>query len=368
MHTIQITIDSGSPRTALIGASTFAIRPAIDLGTQVVMLVWAILLVLLPLDASAGQFQNLFDRVHPSVVTLHTVGRLSTPRGLTSAEGIGSGVIIDEHGHVMTAAHVVQSADLVQVEFVDGFETTAAIIYSDPARDVSLLKLDELPDGMTWSAVGNSDSVRTGDEVFVIGAPLGLSHTLTTGVISSRRPAAPDESSGLLAEVLQTDASINQGNSGGPLYNTKGEIIGIVSHIRSSSGGSQGLGFAVAINDASKTLLTDNRPWTGMTGVMISGRIARALNVPQPHSILVQRTARNSPSSRFGLRSSDVPVMIGGRELLVGGDIILAVNDIDVSPNFDDDLLKNRDQLDNSLTRLTVLRDGKRIVLTGPPP
>ncbi|MEL6300108.1 MAG: trypsin-like peptidase domain-containing protein [Pseudomonadota bacterium] len=317
----------------------------------------------------ANDVVKTFKKVDPSVVTIHTVGRTTNGfGGQTSMAGLGSGVVIDKQGHVMTAAHVVQTADLVQVEFVDGFETTAAIVYSDPARDVSLLKLDELPKNLVWSKLGNSDDVETGDQVFVIGAPFGLSHTLTVGYVSGRRPAAPDESAGLLAEVLQTDAAINQGNSGGPLYDTGGKVIGIVSHIRSSSGGSQGLGFAVTINDAVETLLTYNRPWTGMTGIVITGKLARALNIPQSHSILVQRTAESSPSSRFGLRPSSIPVLIGGRELLVGGDIILAVNDIAISPTIDEDLLKLRDAKPEALMRLTVLREGKRVVLTGPAP
>lgn len=324
--------------------------------------------LMLSLGAGADDYRKLFQRVDPAVVTLYTVERNPVPNSLTGAvtePGLGSGFLIDDEGHVMTAAHVVQTADLVEVEFVDGTRVTAAVVSSDPIKDVALLKLDAVPDDATVAKLGDSDDVRVGDEVFVIGAPLGLSHTLTVGYISSRRPYDDSMMQGIQAETFQTDAAINQGNSGGPLFNQRGEVIGIVSHIRTQSGGSVGLGFAVTIKTAIDVLLRNEMPWTGMSGIVLSGPLAEALNVPQPYGYLVQRTALNSPSSRIGLRPSRIPVTIAGQDLFVGGDIILAVDDIEISPEFDAVFREyTEDMQDGSLIRVKVLRGGKVVVLT----
>lgn len=317
---------------------------------------------------AARDYSALFEDVDPAVVTLHTVERNPAPGSATGAvtqPGLGSGFVIDAEGHVMTAAHVVQTADLVEVEFVNGTRVTAAVISSDPIKDVALLKLDEVPDDAIWVELGDSDEVRVGDEVFVIGAPLGLSHTLTVGHISGRRPYEDGMMRGIQAETFQTDAAINQGNSGGPLFNRRGEVIGVVSHIRTRSGGSDGLGFAVTINTAIDVLLNNEMPWSGMSGILLSGPLARALNVPQQYGFLVQRTALNSPSSRIGLQPSRVPVTISGQELLIGGDIILAVDDIEISPDFDSAFRSYRAEMGvGSLIKVTVLRGGAIVVLT----
>ncbi|MEM8684584.1 MAG: trypsin-like peptidase domain-containing protein [Pseudomonadota bacterium] len=321
-----------------------------------------------PIGASADSYRKLFKDAEPSVVTVYTVSREvspTSPTGAVSQSGLGSGFIVDHDGYVMTAAHVIQTADLVEVEFFDGTTTTAAIIFSDPAKDVALLKIDKIPDNLSPVTLGDSDRVQTGDEAFVIGAPLGLSYTLTVGHISGRRGYDDSMMQGIQAETFQTDAAINQGNSGGPLFNRRGEVVGIVSHIRSRSGGSDGLGFAVTINDAVDTLMSENSQWTGMTGILLTGPLARALNVPQPYSYLVQRTALNSPSSKIGLRPSRVPVTIGGQQLLIGGDIILAVNGIDISPEFSARFRERRDGMSSGdEIRLKVLREGKVISLS----
>ncbi len=321
----------------------------------------------LSMAVGAEDYSELFEQVDPAVVTLHTVERNPSPNSPTGAvtqPGLGSGFLIDGEGHVMTAAHVVQTADLVEVEFVDGARVTAAVISSDPIKDVALLKLDEIPENAMWVELGDSDDVSVGDEVFVIGAPLGLSHTLTVGHISSRRPYEDGMMQGIQAETFQTDAAINQGNSGGPLFNQDGEVIGVVSHIRTRTGGSVGLGFAVTINTAIEVLLQNEMPWSGMSGILLSGPLAQALNVPQDYGYLVQRTALHSPSSRIGLRPSRVPVTIAGQELLIGGDIILAIDDIEVSPDFRAEFSSYRDDMqEGSIIELKVLRGGRIVIL-----
>jgi S1-C subfamily serine protease len=251
-----------------------------------------------------------------------------TERGtLASTDGIGSGVLVSAGGEVMTAAHVVQTADAVAVLFPTGEVMLADVVSSDPSADVALLKLQEAPPKSAHVAVvGDSDRTTVASQAFVVGAPLGYSHTLTVGHISARRPA-PRERAGLVhAELFQTDAAINQGNSGGPLFNMSGEVIGIVSHIISQSGGSEGLGFAVTSNVARELLYSDNAYWSGIDGVMLSGELSKIFNIPGGRSgFLVGRLAAGSPVEAIGLRGGWVVGSIAGEELILGGDILLSV-------------------------------------------
>ena len=281
--------------------------------------------------------------------------------------GLGSGFLIDHEGHVMTAAHVVQTADLVQVEFTNGKKVTAAVVASDPVKDVALLKLDAMPEGIEPARLGDSDKVQVGEEIFVIGAPYGLAHTLTVGHISARHSNDEGIMGGIEAETFQTDAAINEGNSGGPMFNQRGEVIGVVSYIRSKSGGSDGLGFAVTSNDAVSTLFEHRMAWSGMSGIVVTGVLAEAMNVPQAAGSLVQKVASNSPAARIGLRPSRIPANIAGQDLLIGGDIILALNDIDIAPGFMVEFRAKMDELGpGAMINLKVLRAGDVIVLTAP--
>ena len=313
--------------------------------------------------AQAADYRKLFERTDPSVVVINTLERRLAPSpggGEVTLPGLGSGVLIDADGHVMTAAHVVQTADLVEVEFADGSKVTAAVVASDPIKDVALLKLDELPKKPRPAKIGDSDKVRVGEEIFIIGAPLGLAHTLTVGHVSARHTNKDGVMGEVRAETFQTDAAINQGNSGGPMFNRRGEVIGIVSHIRSRSGGSDGLGFAVTSNAAVDALFKHRMAWSGMSGITLTGRLAASLNVPQPAGYLVQKVAANSPAARFGLQPSRIPALIGGQEILIGGDIVLAMENVEFEPNM---LAEFREKTTNlkpgQIITLKVLRSGQ---------
>jgi len=327
----------------------------------------SLFLPLLSCVCVAGDHRKLFREVNPSVVEILTVEREVSPEsylGEVTMPGLGSGVLIDNQGHVMTAAHVVQTADLVEVEFADGAKVTAAIVASDPARDVALIKLDSLPNNARPARLGNSDKMEVGEEIIVVGAPFGLSHTLTVGHISARHEADSDFMSEIQAEMFQTDAAINQGNSGGPMFNLRGEVIGIVSHIRSRSGGSDGLGFAITTNTAVEALINRPMVWSGMTGVLLIGPLANALNIPQDSGYLVQKVASNSPASRAGLRPSRMPIELGGQQILIGGDIILSVGEVEIAPGMNSELEELRDRIEpDRQVVMKVLRDGKIIAL-----
>jgi len=317
-------------------------------------------------SAGAADYRKLFQDADESVVVLHTIERQvagQRGQGEVTSPGLGSGFLIDDEGHVMTAAHVVQTADLVEVEFVDGSKFTASVVVSDPVKDVALIKLDKLPEKVRPVKLADSDQVRIGEEVFIIGAPYGLSHTLTVGHISARHSNEDGYMGEIQAETFQTDAAINQGNSGGPMFNQRGEVIGIVSHIRSKSGGSEGLGFAVTSNTAVDALLDHPKSWSGMTGILLTGALADALNVPQDSGYLIQKVASSSPASRMGLRPSRVPANIAGQDVFIGGDIILSVGGVAVSPNMTAEFREKTAMMDRGESvLLKVLRDGKIIV------
>lgn len=324
-------------------------------------------LFLCPKIGGAADYRKLFQDADESVVVIYTVERQvdgQGGQGEVTLPGLGSGFLIDDEGHVMTAAHVVQTADLVEVEFVDGGKFTASVVASDPVKDVALLKLDKLPEKVRPAKLADSDKVRVGEEVFIIGAPYGLSHTLTVGHISARHSNEDGYMGDIQAETFQTDAAINQGNSGGPMFNQRGEVIGIVSHIRSKSGGSEGLGFAVTSNTAVDALLDHPMSWSGMTGILLTGALADALNVPQDSGYLIQKVASSSPASRMGLRSSRVPANIAGQDLFIGGDIILSVGGLVVSPNMTAEFREKIAMMDRGEALLIkIIRGGKIVVL-----
>jgi S1-C subfamily serine protease len=277
--------------------------------------------------ATAQDVGELFRRVSPAVVVIRAKGRevLSGGRGVSLFDEIGSGVLISRDGKVMTAAHVVHAMDEVTVEFLGGQAVTARVVASEPAADLSLLQLESVPAGAIAATLGNSDRVRVGDQVIVVGAPYGLSHSLSVGWISGRYPPNTVHRAMPLAEFLQTTAPINQGNSGGPMFNRAGEVVGIVSHNISKSGGSEGLGFVVSGNSARQLLLEQPAFWNGIDGTLLTGELAEIFNVPRPAGYLVKTVARGSPAWDMGIQGGDRVATVAGQELVVRGDIILEV-------------------------------------------
>jgi S1-C subfamily serine protease len=284
-----------------------------------------------------------------------------------SVGGLGSGVLISPT-QILTAAHVVQAANEVIVEFPDGESMAASVIASRQSHDVALLEL-ERPATVEAVKLGDSDSVSVGDQVFVVGAPLGQVFTLTVGYVSARRTSPGMLGGASSIELIQTDAAINQGNSGGPMFSLDGEVVGIVSHILSQSGGSEGLGYAVSAKSAQQALLEGPSLWTGLEGKAVTGGLAALLNVPPPGGgILVQRVAAGSLAERVGLRPSVVPTRIGELEILLGGDLILMVQGISVGrelENLERIIQTLADLSDGEEIFVTVLRAGEQVVLSG---
>lgn len=317
------------------------------------------------------QLRDVFRSVQPAVVLVKTeqVGLAPFPQqGLVSSGGLGSGVLISSD-KVITAAHLVQSADKTVVEFPKGDDIPAQVIGCSLSADICLLQLERSPANYVAAELGDSDQIEVGDEIFVVGSPYGISNTLTAGHVSARRPLK-DKDQGATIEFLQTDAAVNSGNSGSPVFNMKGEIVGIVTNIMSRSGGSEGLAFAATSNTARHFLLDQKPFWTGIEGLRVDGNLAGALNLPKPAGVLVQRVAEGSIGSRFGLRPGTLRANIEGEEIILGGDVILAVNAIDVNAEQSFDELYGqmaRTTSGNNLV-ITVFRQGQTIKLAIPNP
>jgi serine protease Do len=324
----------------------------------------------LPAFAPAVQAQNLnevFRKANPSVVVIRARGRDVSSVGVTRFTETGSGVLVSADGKVMTAAHVVNAMDEITVEALGGEPVSAKIIASEPAADLSLLQLERVPPSMRAATMADSSTVRVGDQVIVIGAPYGLSHSMSAGWISARWLPNTVYKRMPLAEFFQTTATINTGNSGGPMFNMTAEVIGIVSHNISKSGGSEGLGFVVTINTAKKLLLERKSFWSGIDGTMLTGDLAAIFNVPEPSGFLVKTVARGSSAWDMGLLGGDKIATISGQQIAVGGDIILSVDGIAVGSDDNIEKIRNRLAAEPPGTpfKMKVLRAGKLIELTG---
>ncbi|MCU7959147.1 MAG: trypsin-like peptidase domain-containing protein [gamma proteobacterium symbiont of Bathyaustriella thionipta] len=314
------------------------------------------------LTLQAASLADRFERVNPAVVVIHTAETsiASSKHNTTSVPGLGSGVFISAD-QILTAAHVVHTADLVEVETLHGERALAEVISSEPRADLALLQLYEPLKNVVTAKLANSDKVRIGDEVFVIGNPYGLGHSLSWGHISGRH--TPNEHMGDFsrAEFFQTDAAINQGNSGGPVFNQNGEVIGIVSHIQSQTGGNVGLGFAVTSNTARDLLLSQRSFYSGFDSVALKGVLAQAFHLPQSAGLLVQRVAKGSFAQRLGLIGGTIPARIGGENILLGGDVILQIEGIRISGKDSMDAIRQRiNALEiGDLLHMSILRNGQ---------
>jgi serine protease Do len=317
--------------------------------------------------ARAQNLDEVFRKASPTVVVVRAKGRDVTAAGITRFTETGSGVLISSDGRVMTAAHVVNGKDEITVEGIGGEVVRARIISANAAADVSLLQLERVTKAMRVARIGDSDSVVVGQQVLVVGAPYGLAYSMSVGWISARWPPNTIFPDMPLAEFFQTTATINTGNSGGPLFNMSGEVIGIVSQNISKSGGSEGLGFVVTTKSAQMLLVPRKSFWGALQGMLLTGRLASVFNVPAPAGFLVKTVAEGSTASNMGLQGADGIVTIGGKEIPVGGDIILSVEDIAVVSEDNIEQIRNRlvSMAPGATFKMNVLRAGKVVELKG---
>ncbi len=326
-----------------------------------VPLLTLVLLIVAPSAARPQTLGDLYRKASPSVVVIRARGKEVSTGGVVRFGEIGSGVLISQDGKVVTASHVVHGMENITVEFLGRDPIRARLIGFQPGADLALLQLDTESPESPVATLADSSSVDVGDPVFIIGAPYGLTYSLSSGIISARWSANTVTRDFPLAEFFQTDATINTGNSGGPMFNRAGEVIGIVSHVISKSGGSEGLGFVITANTVRKLLLEKRAFYLGVDGQIVSGAVAQVLNVPQTAGYLVKTVVKGSLGERLGLLGGERLATIEGQQIALGGDILLAAQGADVLTldDFIGAARAIRDTPPGQEVRLRVLRAGK---------
>jgi len=281
-------------------------------------------------------------------------------------EGAGSGFVIDNKGYVLTNFHVVQGAQSIEVVLGDQSRYPAKFIGADQRNDVALLKIEPKGKPLVALPLGDSAALQVGQKVLAIGNPFGFQSTLTTGVVSALGRTVQTSQTTFIDEAIQTDAAINRGNSGGPLINTHGEVIGINSAIYTPTGTTAGIGFAIPINTAKRIahdLITDGRvhqAFLGVDTIPINESFAEALGLPAQEGLLVQRTTRGSPAAEAGIHGGDRVAQAGMRRFYIGGDVITAIDGQKVGSSLDVNLVLNKKRPGDEVT-VSLYRGGKKM-------
>jgi putative serine protease PepD len=281
-------------------------------------------------------------------------------------EGAGSGFVIDPRGYILTNFHVVEGAQSIEVVLGDQSRYAAKFIGADQRNDVALVKIEPKGKPLVALRLGDSGTLQVGQKVLAIGNPFGFQSTLTTGVVSALGRTVQTSQTTFIDEAIQTDAAINRGNSGGPLINTHGEVIGINSAIYTPSGTTAGIGFAIPINTAkniANDLMTDgrvHRAYLGVETLPIGGWLSEALDLPVKEGLLVERAPKGGPAATAGIQGGNRVAEAGMRRIAIGGDVIVAIDSQKVASQLDVNLALNHKRPGDNIT-VTVYRGGKKM-------
>src|SRR5918995_1681568 len=319
-------------------------------------------------DALVGE---IYDRVSPGVAFVQADRPSQEPSALNpfpqpdGATASGSGFVIDDEGHILTNAHVVQGAGDIQVTLgEDEDPVDAELVGKDTSTDVAVLQVDPDDTELHPLTLGSSSELQVGDPVVAIGNPFGLERTVTTGIVSALQRQIKAPNGFTISDVVQTDAAINPGNSGGALLDQNGEVIGINSQIATAGGGgSVGVGFAVPIDtarDVANQILDTGEvehAFLGISGADLTPEIADALNLDVEEGALVQRVVPDGPADQAGIEGGDQQVAVGGQQIVAGGDVITALDGESVTAMDDVIAAVNTKQAGDEVT-LQVNRDG----------
>ncbi len=334
-----LALGAGLVAAAVLGGAV-ALGAAAGLGTLSKSTTTVRELQPLPATASPTAFQSgkalsvsqIYRRAAPGVVQVTATQVVKTPAAnpffgfsVPQSQGqqaLGSGFVIDKAGHIVTNYHVIEGARSVRVSFSDNESVKAQIVGSDPSTDVAVLKVDAHALALSPLPLGNSDAVHVGDPVVAIGNPFGLDRTVTAGIVSA------------LQRVIQTDAALNKGNSGGPLLDARGNVIGVNSQIQSSDGGNVGVGFAVPINTvrtvAAQIVKTGHaeHAFLGITGQAVTPSIAKLFRLPASQGVLVASVQPGSAAAKAGLRAGTQKVLADGESYPLGGDLLVSADGV----------------------------------------
>src|SRR6201982_3388558 len=314
-----------------------------------------------PLDGEEQNNISVYKKNIPSVVNV--TSRAMTFDffyGLVPQEGQGSGFVIDRDGHILTNYHVIADARQVEVTMHNRKKYKATVVGTDPAHDLAVIQIKGAPD-LVPAVLGDSRNLQVGQKVYAIGNPFGLAGTMTRGIVSSIRPVR-EPNGAMIDEAIQTDAAINPGNSGGPLMNWHGEVIGINTMILSSVGQNAGIGFAIPINTA-KAVLNDlvtlgrvRRPALGVRTIEISAELADGTGLPVDYGLLIVQVTPGGSAEQAGLRGGTERAYLGNTPIMLGGDLIVAIDGQKVQDEQDLSQMMNNHRAGDTV-RVTVYRN-----------
>lgn len=321
---------------------------------------------------SAQEMRNIaiYEEANRSVVHITTVSlSLNSFLEVLPVQGTGSGIIISEDGYILTNAHVVQDAAQLNISLHDGTNHDARLVGIDQENDLAVVKID-LPDDLILDPItfGTAKTLRVGQQVVAIGNPFGYDRTMTIGTVSGLGRPVRTDSNTVINGMIQTDAAINPGNSGGPLLNSKGEMVGINTSIYSTTGGSQGIGFAVPV-DTAVSVIPDliqygkvMRGWLDITMVQLDPSIVAYADLPVTSGLLVSQVRPGGKAEKGGLRGGTQRVQYGSSIIYLGGDVIIAVDGESIH-EYADLYSALIDTRPGETVEVIVIRDGVRKVL-----
>jgi S1-C subfamily serine protease len=316
---------------------------------------------------------DVYERVAPSVVSITTrVMRRSFFFELVPQEGTGSGFVFDRSGHILTNYHVIEDAEQITVIFSNQTELDANVVGADPRNDIAVLKVDAPAALLAPVELGSSAALKVGQRAIAIGNPFGqFGLTLTAGVISALDRTLESPDGRTITGIIQTDAAINRGNSGGPLLDSSGRVIGINTAIFSPTGANAGVGFAVPVDTVNR-LLPDllslgyyRHPWLGIRhAYRLSPALTEVLKLPVDKGLLLVQLVQGSPLEQAGILGAQREAVIGNQIVYVGGDILLAVDGMEIeSISHLETFLEDNYRVGDQVT-VSLLREGARIEVT----
>jgi len=310
---------------------------------------------------------NVYHQAAPAVANIVTRAvEYDFFFNVVPVEGAGSGFVIDPRGYILSNAHVLEGAQSIEVTLGDQSRHPAKLVGADTRNDIALLKIEPRGRKLTALPLGDSRSLRVGQRVLAIGNPFGFQSTLTTGVVSALGRTVQTGEQTFIDEAIQTDAAINRGNSGGPLLDSHGRVIGINTAIFAPTGTTAGIGFAIPIHTA-KQIADDliqegrvRRAYLGVDTTALFPGLAEALELPVEEGLLVERVVPGSPAARAGLRGGTQAVIAGMRRILLGGDVLVAFDGEPITNQLDMNRFLNRKRPGDRV-RLTIFRRQQRL-------
>jgi S1-C subfamily serine protease len=285
-------------------------------------------------DGQGKSIGDIYDQEGRGVVQVLSTSVVSDDPffGAQESRSSGSGFVIDKAGRIVTNYHVVQDAENVQVSFSGEDNVDARVIGVDPSTDIAVLQIDAQARALVTLPLGESDTVRVGDAVVAIGNPFGLERSVTAGIVSALQREITAPNGFAIDEVIQTDAAINHGNSGGPLLNADGQVIGVNAQIESETGGNVGIGFAIPINTVKEVVSQIiesgkvEHAYMGIEMQTIDSDLTEQVRLPAESGVLVSRVVPGSPADEAGMEGGSRNVVVDGESYTLGGDIITAVD------------------------------------------